>query len=161
MQNEEFSPPWVPLSYNAQQVVATHCSNSTGGEGNDSTLIGDWELVPQDQKTTLVEQADDLLKVLQDLKISVSMKQKSNILVIQNVQVGSNAPVTGDLIAEVVKLAAKNGGLLWLVNETYKKACEMCGSQTEAAKLLGVSSRNVRNKIKCDEDGDFIFKKGP
>lgn len=156
MQNEEFSPPWVPLRYNAQQVVATHCSNSTGGEGNDSTLIGDWELVPQDQKTTIVEQADDLLKVLQDLKISVGMKQKSNILVIQNVQIGSTTP--DNLIADIVKLAAKNGGLLWLVNEIYKKACEMCGSQTEAAKLLGVSSRNVRKKIKC-EDGDFIVKR--
>ncbi|GAG75999.1 unnamed protein product, partial [marine sediment metagenome] len=108
---------------------------------------GDWKLVSQDQQTVLVEQADDILKVLQDLKISIGMKQKNNILVIQNVQIGSGE--IQDLMTEVVKLATKGGGLVWLIDKIYERACEMCGSQIKAAKCLELVQEMLEIKLRA------------
>ena len=137
---------------------------------NDSPkTVGDqWDVVPVQAREEVLELSDDILKVVQNLDISLHAKKKNNILIIQNVniidpnapelQVGKvetiNAPepvvrlpaVEKDIYTLILGEIERSGGFDAFKLELGRKVVEMCnGNKTHAAKKLGVSVRTIRN----------------
>lgn len=82
-------------------------------ESNTRKLKGDWELVPEGPRGVIIEKTDDLVKILQDLQLSVAIRKNSNTLIVQNVRISTgNEPLNSsprDFLGEVVRYANRNG----------------------------------------------------
>jgi len=114
---------------------------------NKTNKIGDWSIVPIDEQAQVIQCADDVLRVLQKLDVSISARKKSNILIVQNVQMGNHSKLNTfggisleELLRELLSSGMNLVAFKKFMGGLYIKTAldEYNGSRAKTAEALGV-----------------------
>jgi hypothetical protein len=112
--------------------------------------VGDWDIVKESSKVEVVQKSEDLLSILQDLKVSLQAQKKSNVLIIQNVQFKNQEDVSEDpkyLVKRLISMAPQGKAIPWIANLITSEVLELTGSIKETADFLGTSAELIKSKL--------------